>query len=375
MSKVSALVRQFDGNPKGNLAKVNSLLGKEIGQFTIDQTRLMAAGKPGALVSLDLSQPGAKPIMVVGDLHGNEDNLNELLGVYGAALDRGEIKLVFLGDILHPERGDLREMASSFRLLKSVIMLKIIYPKQVHFILGNHDQIYTSQAALNVALEAHQADPKIDAYAVAAKYAHYPLVDSEGVDRNMFLTKTGGKPPLSVYQAIEFLLYLIGWLKGHQLTEAQIKQTLALYQGFFDGCPLAVQWRGSAGNGLMAHTAAVRGGVATDGLINARSNHNLINQLTWNRYLDGDKTISYTEADAVQTAVKTGLWNEQDPEYQTTLVSGHSPNRDGVTPIYLVYDPKLRVPAHYQNIFSLVVHGNMSNFAVLKVKVDGTIDG
>lgn len=114
------------------LIQVNELLRHEHGR------REDSLGNPGGLLEL----AGNLTPILVGDLHAQLDNLLRILceNAVMDSLDNGTAALIFLGDAVHSEeRGRLEEMDSSLLLMDLIFMLKITYPEQVFFIVGNHD--------------------------------------------------------------------------------------------------------------------------------------------------------------------------------------------------------------------------------------------
>jgi hypothetical protein len=80
--------------------------------------------------------------VIVGDLHGQVDNLLKVLSenAFLQELDRGQAAFVLLGDAVHPEgEGQLENMDSSVLIMDLILALKRRYPKQVFFLVGNHD--------------------------------------------------------------------------------------------------------------------------------------------------------------------------------------------------------------------------------------------
>ena len=368
---VAGLSLKFDADPQGCLRKVNDLLSQEIGLRPFNLSRPLAAnGQPGAMLEFDFFMKTSVPLIVVGDLHGNEQNLNELLKVYGRMLDKGEIQLVFLGDYIHPESGDLKDMTSSLRVLKALIALKNAYPDRVQCLLGNHDLIYSSAEVRNEIIKQEEQSPNQDTLDLVAGLSNNSPIDFRGVDANMLICK-GNSPAMSL-QVIEFLRYLIKQMKAENYSEQQIKETLALYQGFFDGCPLSAIWEGEDGAGLLAHSATIRKGVTRKQLTDARLDSKLVEQLLWNRYEHDDPDRAYTEFDSVATA--KNLWlvgkNKNRP---VCLVGGHTPHGDGKTSIYEMFNSGI-LPPLYRIIRNLIVHGNVGDFYVLEVGTDGLVD-
>ena len=95
-------------------------------------------GNPGCLLEL----PEHITPIIVGDLHAQLDNLLTVLSenAFMDSLEKGTAALILLGDAVHSEQpGRLEEMDSSLLIMDLIFMLKIRYPEQVIFIVGNHD--------------------------------------------------------------------------------------------------------------------------------------------------------------------------------------------------------------------------------------------
>jgi hypothetical protein len=90
-------------------------------------------GRRGRIVDLT----GAAEVLVAGDLHGNLDNFRRLLQV--ADLARNPARHFVLQEAIHgpyryPAGGD-----RSHQLLDLIAALKCQFPRQVHFLIGNHE--------------------------------------------------------------------------------------------------------------------------------------------------------------------------------------------------------------------------------------------
>ncbi len=112
--------------------KAISLINTLPGRLKNDQ------GKPGGLVIY----PEQKRPIIIGDLHANNDHLQMILDheTNRADLESGKAACIFLGDALHDDRtGHMKDMKSSFLILKEVLKLIVLYPGSVYYIRGNHD--------------------------------------------------------------------------------------------------------------------------------------------------------------------------------------------------------------------------------------------
>ncbi|HTY12599.1 MAG TPA: metallophosphoesterase [Candidatus Omnitrophota bacterium] len=265
-----------------------------------------------------------KEIVAVGDLHGNIARLDRLVNDLGPRLASGEIVLTFLGDAIHPEKGDdkkLRDMSASIATLNTIINLKKMYPDRVHFLIGNHDVV----------------NPK---------------------DQNAMGFTKGGVP-----QALVFLTDLQKYFRSQGYSGEDTEKMVAGYQNFFDSCAVSATVEGSKYAVLLAHSAVVKGGVKQEQLIKARENPGLLRQLLWNTYRLRSSNMAdvvYKAKDVIDT-IK--LLNFKVPEQNVYLISGHTPDDKG-----FVHQP-------FPGMNHFIVHGNVENsFGVLVIK-DGLPQG
>lgn len=105
--------------------------------------------EPGAIIEL----PGeAKPV-IVGDLHGQIDNLLKILampeGLRG--MESGKSCLVLLGDMVHGDSDhELEDMRSSTLMLDLVMTLKCRFPKNFFMLRGNHESFSANVSKADV---------------------------------------------------------------------------------------------------------------------------------------------------------------------------------------------------------------------------------
>jgi hypothetical protein len=95
-------------------------------------------GNAGSVVDL----PAWITPVIVGDLHAQVDNLLKILteNAFLESIDQGDAALVLLGDAVHLEADEkLADMDSSVLIMDLILKLKLAYPKQVFFVMGNHD--------------------------------------------------------------------------------------------------------------------------------------------------------------------------------------------------------------------------------------------
>jgi predicted phosphodiesterase len=95
-------------------------------------------GDPGGVIHF----PDNMSVIIFGDIHARVDNVLRVLSEGGvlAALEKGKLALVFLGDLVHSEAtGELEDMTSSVLVLDLFCMLKSRFPKNVFYVHGNHE--------------------------------------------------------------------------------------------------------------------------------------------------------------------------------------------------------------------------------------------
>ena len=143
------------------LQQVNTLLRNEAGRHQD------ALGNPGGVLEL----PDNVTPILVGDLHAQVDNLLTILSenTFLDSLEKGTAALIILGDAVHPEEpGRLDEMDSSLLMMDLVFKLKLRFPQQVHYLIGNHDsflhEIMKQGIPQGLLWEKHVASSRGEAY-------------------------------------------------------------------------------------------------------------------------------------------------------------------------------------------------------------------
>lgn len=192
-------------------------------------------GTPGGLI--EFSEEDKREFIIIGDLHGNKKNLKAILSdsenLY--KIKNNEAVIIFLGDIIHDDRtGHLLEMESSIAIMDIVIRLINEYPKNIIYLLGNHDTFspYLIKGTVKQGLIYHKA-----------------LLENKG------------------------------------------EKYVALLQILFKSLPLFVShpWF------LAMHAGPVRGGITRDVLINIKKYEDFHRQLIWNRINETHSTPSKKE--------------------------------------------------------------------------------
>lgn len=138
--KLNKIRRLFDG-------KIDILPEKSALNLILEVNRILETesfrdrdreGNPGGVIRL----PDKMIPFVIGDLHGNVDNLFVILSQNGFldAMEQGKACMVILGDAVHlEEEGRYQEMDSSILIMDVILTLKRIFPRQVFYLRGNHD--------------------------------------------------------------------------------------------------------------------------------------------------------------------------------------------------------------------------------------------
>ena len=114
------------------LKQVNTLLMNEVGHHKD------ALGNSGGILEL---ADNVTPILV-GDLHAQIDNLLTILSENAVldGMEKGTTALIILGDAVHPEEpGCLEDMESSLLIMDLIFRMKLRFPDNVFYTIGNHD--------------------------------------------------------------------------------------------------------------------------------------------------------------------------------------------------------------------------------------------
>lgn len=112
--------------------KVNNIIAHEVYREKNNHDQ------PGAVLTI----PDKMSAVIVGDLHTQLDNLLTLLSQnnFLSALEKGDACLIILGDAVHPEvEGKYDKMESSMVIMDIIFKLKVHFPKNVFYLMGNHD--------------------------------------------------------------------------------------------------------------------------------------------------------------------------------------------------------------------------------------------
>jgi hypothetical protein len=259
---------RFAAHRQENLQKIIQVFGGPIVQLPADEAldtikqvnRILkrdahrkqdSFGNAGGLVELP---PQLTPI-IIGDLHAQLDNLLKILSEnsFLDELERGEAALILLGDAVHPEsEAELSNMDSSVLMMDLIFKLKLRYPDQVFFVVGNHDSFS-------------------------------PDVMKAGVPQSLVWERKVTKLRGEVY-----------------------REELNL---FYRQSPLVV----ISEDFLACHAGPTRSAVSLQSLVEARQNPSLVHELTWNRVKTKGYPLGYTKGDVRR--FKKGLNLDDDTPF------------------------------------------------------------
>ncbi|MBF0370541.1 MAG: metallophosphoesterase [Magnetococcales bacterium] len=125
------------------IRQVNTILETEASRPLDDR------GCPGGMVT---PPEGISPL-IIGDLHGQVDNLLKVLSEnhFLERLESGELYVVLLGDAVHSEiDGCLEEMEDSMLMMDLIFKLKVRFPHQIFYLRGNHDSFSSEVWKCNI---------------------------------------------------------------------------------------------------------------------------------------------------------------------------------------------------------------------------------
>ena len=81
--------------------------------------------------------PDEGEVMVAGDLHGHMGSMKRLIEI--ANLQRHRSRHLVIHELVHELYGDEEGSCRSYRLVEVAARLKVTFPNQVHYLLGNHE--------------------------------------------------------------------------------------------------------------------------------------------------------------------------------------------------------------------------------------------
>lgn len=179
-------------------------------------------GAPGGLVEL----PETVVPIIVGDLHGRVDNLITVLSE-GRALDtleEGRAALILLGDVIHPEDGDLTDMTSSLLTHDVVVRLILAFPGRIIHLRGNHET-FSSEMTKGGIAQGRQWKRRIAAErgddAVHRMRRFYQLLPHVVTGRGFIACHAG--PPTGTVSRKKLIELEEGSRLGHELTWGRVR--------------------------------------------------------------------------------------------------------------------------------------------------------
>jgi len=211
------------------LIQVNHLLTEDT------YRRQDSFGNAGGVVEL----PQHLVPIIIGDLHAQLNNLLKILSEnsFLECMERGEAALILLGDAIHLENtGELKQMDSSVLIMDLIFKLKLSFPEQVFFVVGNHDSFS-------------------------------PEVMKAGVPQSLLWEKR------------------VSELRGEEYREQ-----LNL---FYRQSPLVVL----SDDFVACHAGPPKSRVTLDTLVEVRQYPNIVHDLTWNRVKTRGFPLGYTRGD------------------------------------------------------------------------------
>lgn len=241
-------IRDIFGGPIKQLPQDDALNTlKQINQMLKSDPyrRKDSFGNVGAVVEL----PAHLTPIVVGDLHAQLDNLLKILSEnsFLECMQRGEAALILLGDAVHAELdGELDNMDSSVLIMDLILKLKLAFPKQVFFVVGNHDSFS-------------------------------PDVMKAGVPQSLLWEK-----------------------KLLELRGKEYRDEMAL---FYRQSPLVILSK----DFVACHAGPPRSKLTLDMLVDARQYPTMVHELTWNRVKTKGYPIGYARRDVRQFRKSLGL--------------------------------------------------------------------
>jgi len=212
---------------------------------------------PGGLLEL----PDEQTPIIVGDLHGQVDNLLKILteNCILHSLRSNKAFLCILGDAVHSEIArEMSNMSSSVTIMDLILSLKRTFPKNVFYIRGNHDDFS-------------------------------PDLFKNGIPQGLLMKK------------------YIKEIRGTAYVEAM--------QTFYDRLPYIICSRSF----IACHAGPPRSGTSKKQLINIKSHPEIIRSLTSNRVKRPNYLSGYGKAD-----IKS-LRRALDKHKSVPVIVGHTP--------------------------------------------------
>lgn len=267
------------------ILEVNEILAEE--QFRPKDTHDM----PGGLIEL----PDNPTPVIVGDLHGQVDNLLKILTencLLQALQDKSAI-LCILGDAVHSENAqELESMESSVLIMDLILSLKRTFPSQVFYLRGNHDDF----------------DPDLS---------------KQGIPQGLLLKRA--------------------------LEELRTNAYVEAMQTFYDRLPYMIV----SNSFIAAHAGPPRSGTSREQIVNIKQNPTTARELTSNRLKRPNYLSGYGKAEikSLRRELKAGK--------STPVIVGHTPldpfgtvwqNAGAIKNHHIIYSAHQKGPAYFIRI-------------------------
>ncbi|MEN8199595.1 MAG: metallophosphoesterase [Thermodesulfobacteriota bacterium] len=204
-----------------------------------------SSGEPGAL--LELLEEWR--LLVVGDLHAQLDNLLKILSenCLLAHLAAQRACLVILGDAVHSDTpGEMEDMDSSILMMDLIFKMKVQFPGNFFYLLGNHDSFHAR-------------------------------ISKNGVSQGVLMRK--------------------------RLQELRGEEYVAEMQQFYDLLPLVMK----TDSCVACHAAPPRKALSRNDIVNIRSNPHLCREILSNRLKRSHYLSGYDKSDVKRFRKSLGL--------------------------------------------------------------------
>jgi hypothetical protein len=263
---------------------------------------------PGGLVEL----PDDLIPVIVGDLHGQVDNLLKILTencLLQALQDKSAI-LCILGDAVHSENAqELEDMESSILIMDLILSLKRKFPAQIFYLRGNHDDF----------------DPELS---------------KQGIPQGLLLKQA--------------------------LDETRTKAYVEAMQTFYDRLPYMIV----SNSFIAAHAGPPRVGTSRKQIVNIRQHSKTARELTRNRLKRPNYLSGYGKGE-----IKS-LRKELKAAKSTPVIVGHTPldpfgmvwqNVGAIKNHHIVYSAHQKGPAYFIRIKDTMIPLSYPNEPLAKL--------
>jgi hypothetical protein len=91
-----------------------------------------------------INLPASGKLIVSGDIHGHQRNFEKILKY--ADLENNPKNHILFQELIHGGPQDEHGGCMSYKILLDAVSLKLKYPRQIHFILANHDTAFINNS-------------------------------------------------------------------------------------------------------------------------------------------------------------------------------------------------------------------------------------